>query len=65
MATDTSQLYAGNLAKFLLHLVRGGEVRHDLDDEILDATCVVQGGALRGAAAPAPKPAAASAAAEQ
>jgi hypothetical protein len=40
-------------------------VRHDLDDEILDATCVVQGGALRGAAAPAPKPAAASAAAEQ
>jgi NAD(P) transhydrogenase subunit alpha len=65
MATDTSQLYAGNMAKFLLHLVRGGEVRHDLDDEILGATCVVQGGALRGAAAPAPKPAAASAAAEQ
>jgi NAD(P) transhydrogenase subunit alpha len=65
MATDTSQLYAGNLAKFLLHLVRGGEVRHDLDDEILDATCVVQGGALRGAAAPAPKPAATSAAAGQ
>jgi NAD(P) transhydrogenase subunit alpha len=63
MATDTSQLYAGNIAKFLLHLVRAGEVRHDLDDEILGATCVVQGGALRGAAAPAPKPAATSAAA--
>jgi NAD(P) transhydrogenase subunit alpha len=65
MATDTSQLYAGNLAKFLLHLVRGGEVRHDLDDEILGATCVVQGGALRGAAAPPSKPAAEPAAAEQ
>ena len=65
MATDTSQLYAGNMAKFLLHLVRGGEVRHDLDDEILGATCVVQGGALRGAAAPPSKPAAEPAAAEQ
>jgi NAD(P) transhydrogenase subunit alpha len=65
MATDTSQLYAGNIAKFLLHLVRAGEVRHDLDDEILGGTCVVQGGALRGAAAPAPKPAATSAAAGQ
>ena len=65
MATDTSQLYAGNIAKFLLHLVRAGEVRHDLDDEILGATCVVQGGALRGAAAPAPKPAATSAATGQ
>ena len=65
MATDTSQLYAGNIAKFLLHLVRAGEVRHDLDDEILGATCVVQGGALRGAAAPPSKPAAEPAAAEQ
>jgi NAD(P) transhydrogenase subunit alpha len=64
MATDTSQLYAGNMSKFLLHLVRAGEVRHDLDDEILGATCVVADGALRGAAAPAPKPAATSAAAE-
>jgi NAD(P) transhydrogenase subunit alpha len=65
MATDTSQLYAGNISKFLLHLVHAGEVRHDLDDEILGATCVVAGGALRGAAAPAPKPAATSAAAGQ
>jgi NAD(P) transhydrogenase subunit alpha len=65
MATDTSQLYAGNISKFLRHLVRAGEVRHDLDDEILGATCVVADGALRGAAAPAPKPAVTSAAAEQ
>jgi NAD(P) transhydrogenase subunit alpha len=64
MATDTSQLYAGNISKFLRHLVRAGEVRHDLDDEILGATCVVADGALRGAAAPAPKPAVTSAAAE-
>jgi NAD(P) transhydrogenase subunit alpha len=64
MATDTSQLYAGNISKFLRHLVRAGEVRHDLDDEILGATCVVADGALRGAAAPAPKPAATPAAAE-
>jgi NAD(P) transhydrogenase subunit alpha len=63
MATDTSQLYAGNMAKFLLHLVHAGEVRRDLDDEILGATCVVTGGELRGAAAP--KPAAAPAPAGQ
>ena len=64
MATDTSQLYAGNIGKFLLHLARAGKVRQDLDDEILGATCVVRDGALRGAAAPPSKPAAAPAAAE-
>jgi NAD(P) transhydrogenase subunit alpha len=58
MATDTSQLYAGNIAKFLLHLVRDGKVRDDLDDEILGATCVVYQGSLRGAAAPRTEPAA-------
>ena len=58
MATDTSQLYAGNIAKFLFHLVRDGKVRDDLDDEILGATCVVYQGALRGAAAPRTEPAA-------
>ncbi|MGO8686881.1 MAG: Re/Si-specific NAD(P)(+) transhydrogenase subunit alpha [Candidatus Dormibacteria bacterium] len=57
MAGDTSQLYAGNVAHFLLHLVRDGLVRDDPDDEILGATCVVQGGALRGAAAPRTDPA--------
>jgi NAD(P) transhydrogenase subunit alpha len=58
MAADTSQLYAGNVSRFLLHLIRDGRVRDDLDDEILGATCVVHDGALRGAAAPAPAPAA-------
>jgi NAD(P) transhydrogenase subunit alpha len=58
MATDTSQLYAGNIAKFLLHLVRDGKVRDDLDDEILGATCVVYQGSVRGAAAPRTEPAA-------
>jgi NAD(P) transhydrogenase subunit alpha len=57
MATDTSQLYAGNIAKFLLHLVSEGKVRDDLEDEILGATCVVHGGALRGAAVPPSEPA--------
>jgi len=56
MAGDTSQLYAGNISRFMLHLVHDGKVRDDLEDEILGATCVVQGGALRGAAAP-PAPA--------
>jgi NAD(P) transhydrogenase subunit alpha len=58
MATDTSQLFSGNIAKFLLHLVRDGKVRDDLDDEILGATCVVYQRALRGAAAPRTEPAA-------
>ncbi|MGD1035409.1 MAG: Re/Si-specific NAD(P)(+) transhydrogenase subunit alpha [Candidatus Dormibacteria bacterium] len=56
MAGDTSQLYAGNISRFVLHLVHDGKVRDDLEDEILGATCVVQGGALRGAAAPPPAP---------
>jgi NAD(P) transhydrogenase subunit alpha len=58
MAGDTSQLYAHNAGRFLLHLVREGRVRDDLDDEILGATCVVHQGSLRGAAAPPPAPAA-------
>jgi NAD(P) transhydrogenase subunit alpha len=58
MATDTSQLYAGNVSRFVLHLVSQGKVRDDLEDEILGATCVVHGGALRGAAAPRTEPAA-------
>ena len=56
MAGDTSQLYAGNISRFVVHLVHDGKVRDDLEDEILGATCVVQGGALRGAAAPPPAP---------
>jgi len=56
MAADTSQLFANNLVRFILHLVRDGRVRDDLDDEILGATCVVHRGSLRGAAAPQPAP---------
>jgi NAD(P) transhydrogenase subunit alpha len=58
MAGDTSQLYAHNAVRFLVHLVREGRVRDDLEDEILGATCVVHEGSLRGAATP--KPAAAA-----
>jgi NAD(P) transhydrogenase subunit alpha len=57
MAGDTSLLYAGNIGRFLLHLVKDGVVRDDPEDEILGATCVVQGGELRGAAAPSTEPA--------
>jgi NAD(P) transhydrogenase subunit alpha len=57
MAGDTSQLYAHNAVRFILHLVREGKVRDDLEDEILGATCVVHEGSLRGAAAPKPAPA--------
>ena len=56
MAGDTSLLYANNLVRFLLQLVRDGQVRDDLDDEILGATCVVHHGLLRGAVAPQPAP---------
>jgi NAD(P) transhydrogenase subunit alpha len=58
MATDTSQLYSGNIARFVQLLVRDGKVSDDLDDEILGATCVVYQRALRGAAAPRTEPAA-------
>ncbi len=56
MAGDTSLLYANNLVRFLLQLVRDGQVRDDLDDEILGATCVVHHGSLRGPVAPQPAP---------
>ena len=56
MAGDTSLLYANNLVRFLLQLVRDGQVRDDLDDEILGATCASTTGSLRGPVAPQPAP---------
>ena len=56
MATDTSQLYAGNVARFVLHLIRDRKVCDDMEDEILGATCVVHSGSLRGAASPRTEP---------
>jgi NAD(P) transhydrogenase subunit alpha len=39
-----SQMYAKNLATFLLHLVKDGELQLDLDDEITRETLVTHGG---------------------
>ncbi len=39
-----SQMYAKNVATFLLHLVKEGQVRIDLNDEITRETLVVRGG---------------------
>ena len=39
-----SQMYARNLAAFLLHLVKDGKLRLDLDDEIIRDTLVTRGG---------------------
>lgn len=63
-----SQLYARNLATFVAHLVRDGELRFDLADEITRETLVARGGEIvherlrPPAAAPAGAPAAAAAA---
>jgi H+-translocating NAD(P) transhydrogenase subunit alpha len=42
----TSQLYARNLASFLLHLCDGGALRLDPDDEITAATLLCRDGAV-------------------
>jgi NAD(P) transhydrogenase subunit alpha len=41
-----SQMYARNMATFLAHLVKDGELRIDLDDEITRETLVSRGGQL-------------------
>jgi NAD(P) transhydrogenase subunit alpha len=42
-----STVYARNVSTFLGLLVREGRVQPDLDDDIVDATCVTAGGAVR------------------
>jgi NAD(P) transhydrogenase subunit alpha len=39
-----SQMYARNLSAFLLHLVKDGQVRLNMNDEIFRDTLVTQGG---------------------
>ncbi len=41
-----SQMYARNVAAFLKHLVKDGELRVDLEDEITRETLVARGGAV-------------------
>jgi NAD(P) transhydrogenase subunit alpha len=46
IATDASALYAKNLLAFIGLLVRDGALAPDMDDEILKAALVAQGGAV-------------------
>ena len=39
-----SQMYSKNISTFLLHLVSGGELKLDLEDEIIRETLVARGG---------------------
>jgi NAD(P) transhydrogenase subunit alpha len=39
-----SQMYAKNMSSFLAHLVKEGELRIDLEDEITRSTLVSRGG---------------------
>jgi NAD(P) transhydrogenase subunit alpha len=49
MAADASQLYAKNLENLLgLMVTEEGELNIDFDDDILDAACVTDAGAIRG-----------------
>jgi NAD(P) transhydrogenase subunit alpha len=41
-----SQMYARNITAFLLHLVKDGKVRLDLQDEIIRETLLTRGGEL-------------------
>ena len=41
-----SQMYARNLTAFLLHLVKDGKVREDLDDEIIRETLLTRDGEI-------------------
>ena len=49
MPAQASQLYATNVANLLLLMTADGEVRLDLDDEILAGCCVIHDGTVRHA----------------
>ena len=44
VAAHSSQMYARNVANFLLHLVHDGRVELDLDDEIVSFPLVAHAG---------------------
>lgn len=44
-----SQMYARNIASFVQHLTRDGQLHVDFDDEITRATCVTHAGEVRNA----------------
>jgi NAD(P) transhydrogenase subunit alpha len=41
-----SQLYSKNIATFVLYLVKDGQVRYDMDDEIIRETLITRAGAI-------------------
>lgn len=41
-----SQMYAKNIATFLLHIAKGGKIDYDSEDEILRETLLTRGGAV-------------------
>ena len=47
VALDASQMYARNVASFLLHVTREGKLVVDFDDEIIRETCVTHAGEVR------------------
>jgi len=42
-----SQMYARNVASFLLYVVRDGRLNLDFSDDIIRETCVTHGGEVR------------------
>jgi len=42
-----SQMYARNVASFLLHVVQDGRLNLDFSDEIIRETCVTHAGEIR------------------
>ena len=44
---DASQMYARNVAAFLGHIVKDGQVRTDFTDQIISDTCVTHAGEVR------------------
>ena len=46
VAQHASQLYSRNLTNLLEHLIKGGELRVDFEDEITEGACVTYGGEI-------------------
>jgi NAD(P) transhydrogenase subunit alpha len=44
-----SQMYARNVASFLLHVARDGKLQFDFTDDIVRETCVTHGGEVKRA----------------
>ena len=47
VAADASRMYARNVLAFLGEFVKAGEVKFDLQNEILNAVTIVHDGAVR------------------